>query len=61
MTTEAERRLAGLRAGYPEWDVWHVRVLIGPDVWCCKPKGAPVATRQESSPDALEKWLGDQP
>jgi hypothetical protein len=52
--------LAELRAKYPLCDIWHVPVHIGPDAWCVKPKGSPIATHREDSPEALDKWLADR-
>ena len=58
--TVKDARLEDLQARYPLCDVWRVPVLVGPDAWCCKPKGSPVATHREDSPEALGKWLADR-
>jgi hypothetical protein len=61
VTNADELALERLRAKHPAWDIWHVRVVIGPHVWCCKPQGAPIATHHELSAQALDKWLEVQP
>jgi hypothetical protein len=57
VTTAEDGQLATLRAGNPDWDIWYVPHVIGPTVWCCKPKNLP---HHEDSADALGKWLQDQ-
>jgi len=52
--------LAGLQAKYPDWDLWVVRVVVGPDTWCAKPRGAKTATCNRDSAKALDEWLAEQ-
>lgn len=61
MQTWAEEQLETLRGNFPDWDIWHVRIVYGPDVWCAKPKGDPVATINAWSPDELEFEIREQP
>jgi len=48
-----DKTLDLLRPKYPHWDIWFVICYIGPTAWCAKPKGAPVATINASSPEEL--------
>jgi hypothetical protein len=54
-------RAAELSEAYPEWDVWYVHPITGTITWHTKPKGAPIATHDAESSDALENWLRLQP
>lgn len=54
---QAER----LRRLFQDWDIWYVPRYLGPDTWCAKPKGSPVATINSDSPDELEFEIREQP
>jgi hypothetical protein len=53
MVTANDQRLAELMAKYPNWDIWYILCARDPTRWCCRPRGAPKAMRQEWS---LEPW-----
>ncbi len=57
-----ESTLALLRAEWPTWDIWAVRCLYPKphNVWCGKPKGAPTATINADSPEALIAEIAEQ-
>ena len=57
----ADEQLARLRERYRDWDIWYVPVFMGPDTWCARPKGAPVATINAGSPDELEWEILEKP
>ena len=66
MQTWAEEALTALQPNYPGWEIWVVRHHMGPDAWCARPKGSPVATINTDSPEQLieairsaeqERWL----
>jgi hypothetical protein len=59
MVTANDQRLAEMKATYPNWDIWYIVCARDPTRWCCRPRGAPKANRQEWSPEALDKWLAD--
>jgi hypothetical protein len=57
----AEEQLAALKPRYPDWDLWIVHVFKPRSVtWCAKPSGAPVATINASSPEALIAEIREQ-
>jgi hypothetical protein len=57
----AEQQLAILRPMYPRWDIWTVRLITARQtVWCARPKGAPVATINTDSPEALVAEIREQ-
>ena len=55
-----DNQLAILRPNYPGWDIWVVRVLYGPDTWCARPKGSPIATINTDSPEHLIEMIRQQ-
>ncbi len=55
-----DQQLALLRPRYPGWDLWVVRVLYGPDTWCARPKGSPIATINTDSPEHLVEEIAEQ-
>jgi hypothetical protein len=57
VTTADETNLEALRAKHPDWNIWYVPHVVGPTVWCCKPKDLP---HHEDSAEALDKWLEAQ-
>jgi hypothetical protein len=59
--TWAGVQLARLKARYPDWDIWHVPVFMGPDIWCARVKGEPVARFKAASPDELEFMIQEEP
>jgi hypothetical protein len=57
----ADDTLAMLRPLYPRWDIWTVRIATARQiVWCARPKGAPVATINADSPEALIAEITEQ-
>jgi hypothetical protein len=59
VTSSADEQLAMLRVKYPAWEIWYVRRVYGPDVWCAKRKGQPVATINTDSPEELVRKIAD--
>jgi hypothetical protein len=55
MTTWEDEQLALLRPRYPGWDIWTVRSIYPrpSTTWCARPKGAPIAMINVSSPEEL--------
>jgi hypothetical protein len=56
----AEQQLAMLRPRYPAWDIWVVRTWPNGCIWCARPTGAPVATINADSPEALAAEIAEQ-
>lgn len=59
--TWSSEQAARLSELFPDWDIWFVPVYLGPDAWCAKPKGSPIATINAHSPDELEFEIREQP
>ncbi len=55
-----DRQVELLRPNYPDWDIWVVTVLYGPDTWCARPKGHPIATVNADSPEHLIEDIARQ-
>lgn len=54
MQTWADEQLAILEARHPGWEIWHVsRFPYTGVTWHARPKGAPVATVEAETPEAL--------
>lgn len=45
---------------FPGWDIWYVPVYLGPDTWCAKPEGHPVATINRDSAGLLAEAIREQ-
>jgi hypothetical protein len=61
METWDEVQLRGLQATYINWDIWTVPIYMPRGThWCARPKGAPVATVNEDSPENLIKAIAEQ-
>lgn len=56
----AEDRIAELRPRYPKWDIWYVPLYPTGTAWCAKPVGAPTATINADSPEALVTAIREQ-
>ena len=59
--TWADERPALLTERWPDWDIWVVPVYMGPDTWCARVKGEPVARFNAGSPDELEFMIQEEP
>jgi hypothetical protein len=59
MQTWDDKQLEALRPRYPNWDIWTVRSIYPrpSTTWCARPKGAPVATINASSPEELAEKI----
>ena len=55
-----DQQLAILRPNYPDWDLWVVHAVYGPDTWCARPKGSPIATINTDSPEHLIEAIRQQ-
>ncbi len=60
MKSWADQQLDLLRPRYPDWDVWVVHAVYGPDTWCARPKGSPIATINTDSPEHLVEEIAEQ-
>jgi hypothetical protein len=56
----ADNRLAELRPRYPKWDIRYVPLYPTGTAWCAKLVGAPTATINADSPEALAAAIRKQ-
>ncbi len=59
MQSWTDQQLALLRPRYPGWQIWVVHAVYGPDTWCARPAGHPVAVINAHSPEELVKAIAE--